>query len=194
MIANLASSLGVWTWWILGVVLLALEIFAPGNVLVWFGIAAIVTGILAFFVELPWQTEALIFVALAVVMALVGRRYFARESKHSEQPLLNERAARLVGQSFVLSEPIVDGQGRLRIDDTNWRVTGPDLPSGTRVRVTGKDGAVLSVGAVLATTPTGASLGRICRQARACASPARTAPSCRSAPRRGRARSARTRK
>jgi membrane protein implicated in regulation of membrane protease activity len=145
--SGIVSSLGVWTWWILGVALLALEVLAPGNVFVWFGIAAILTGILAFFVDLPWQTEALIFVALAVVLAIAGRRYFARTAKKSEQPFLNERAARLIGQSFVLAEPIVDGKGRLRIDDTHWRVTGPDLPSGTRVRITGNDGAVLSVGA-----------------------------------------------
>jgi inner membrane protein len=143
---GLVSSLGVWTWWIVGVALLALEVFAPGNVFVWFGIAAILTGILAFFAELPWQTELLVFVVLAVVLAVAGRRYFARESGKSEQPHLNERAARLIGQSFVLAEPIVDGKGKLRIDDTNWRVTGPDLPSGTRVRITGNDGAVLSVG------------------------------------------------
>jgi membrane protein implicated in regulation of membrane protease activity len=145
--SGIVSSLGVWTWWILGVALLALEVFAPGNVFVWFGIAAILTGILGFFVELPWQTEALVFVVLAVILAIAGRRYFARDSKRSEQPLLNERAARLIGQSFVLAEPIVDGKGRIRVDDTNWRITGPDLPSGTRVRVTGNDGAVLSVGA-----------------------------------------------
>jgi inner membrane protein len=144
---GIVTSLGVWTWWILGIVLLALEVFAPGNVLVWFGIAAILTGILALFVDLTWQTEALVFVVLAVVLAIAGRRYFARESKKGGQPLLNERAGRLIGQSFVLVEPIVDGRGRLRVDDTNWRVTGPDLPSGTRVRVNGNDGAVLIVGA-----------------------------------------------
>jgi membrane protein implicated in regulation of membrane protease activity len=143
---GIVSSLGVWTWWIVGVALLALEVFAPGNVFVWFGVAAILTGILAAFVELPWQTEALIFVVLAVLLAIAGRRYFARASGKGEQPLLNERAARLIGQSFVLAEPIVDGMGRLRVDDTYWRVTGPDLPSGTRVRVTGNDGSVLSVG------------------------------------------------
>jgi membrane protein implicated in regulation of membrane protease activity len=146
MILDLIGSLGAWTWMIIGVVLLALEIFAPGNVFVWFGVAAIATGLLAFAVELPWQTEALVFVALAVLLAIVGRHYFAREGTRSEQPLLNERAARLIGQSFVLAEPIVGGQGKIRIDDTNWRVVGPDLPSGTRVRITGNNGAVLSVG------------------------------------------------
>lgn len=148
MILDFIGSLGAWTWMILGVALLALEIFAPGNVFVWFGVAAIATGVLAFVVDLPWQTESLVFVALAVVLAIVGRHYFARETARSEQPLLNERAARLIGQSYVLAEPIVDGQGKIRIDDTNWRVVGPDLPSGTRVRVTGNNGAVLSVGTV----------------------------------------------
>jgi membrane protein implicated in regulation of membrane protease activity len=146
VILDLANALGPWTWWIVGVILLGLEIFAPGNVFVWLGIAAILTGILGLAVELPWQTEALVFVVLAVVLAIAGRRYFARETTKSEQPLLNERAGRLIGQSFVLGEPIVDGQGRLRIDDSNWRITGPDLPSGTRVRITGSNGAVLSVG------------------------------------------------
>ena len=146
MILDAVNSLGGWTWWILGVILLGLELFAPGNVFVWFGIAAILTGILALAIDLAWQTEALVFVVLAVVLAIAGRRYFARDSGKSEQPLLNERAGRLIGQSFVLTEPIVDGHGKVRIDDTNWRVTGPDLPSGTRVRVTGSNGAVLSVG------------------------------------------------
>ena len=72
--SGIVTSLGVWTWWILGIVLLALEVFAPGNVLVWFGIAAILTGVLALFVELTWQTEALVFVVLAVVLAIAGRR------------------------------------------------------------------------------------------------------------------------
>ena len=71
------------------------------------------------------------------MLVIAGRRYFAARRSSSDQPLLNERAGRLVGQAYVLAEPIVDGHGRIRIDDSNWRVTGPDLPSGTRVRVTG---------------------------------------------------------
>ena len=58
-------------------------------------------------------------------------------------PLLNERATRLVGQSYILGEPIVGGNGRIRVGDTTWRLTGPDLPSGTRVRIVGHDGSVL---------------------------------------------------
>jgi membrane protein implicated in regulation of membrane protease activity len=147
MILDLINQLGAWTWFIAGIVLLGLELLAPGTFFLWFGVAAIITGVLALFTDLTWQTETIVFVVLAVVLVLVGRRYFARDASRSEQPLLNERAARLIGRDYVLAEPIVDGQGKLRIDDTNWRVTGPDLPSGTKVRVTGHDGGLLSVAA-----------------------------------------------
>jgi membrane protein implicated in regulation of membrane protease activity len=148
VIADLVEKLGAWNWGILGVVLLGLEIFAPGSFFVWLGIASIVVGILAAFVGMAWQVEVILFVVLAVVFVLIGRRLFARDATPGEQPFLNDRARRMVGSIHVLHEPIVDGQGRLKIDDTRWRVTGPDLPSGARVKVVGADGAVLTVAAV----------------------------------------------
>ncbi len=141
------GGLGAWNWIILGLILLALEIAAPGNFLLWFGLAAIVTGGIAFLADITWQIEGLIFVVLAIVLLIGGRRYFAQRGSQSERPFLNQRAFGLIGRSYVLSEPIVNGQGRIRIDDTNWRVTGPDLPSGARIKVVSADGAVLGVAA-----------------------------------------------
>jgi membrane protein implicated in regulation of membrane protease activity len=145
MIGNAIEWLGAWTWWIAGVVLLILEILAPGTFFLWFGVAAIVTGIVAMIHDFGWQTELILFAVLAVVFAVVGRRYFSYDSRRSDQPLLNERAARLIGRDFTLAEPIVGGMGKLRVEDSSWRISGPDLPSGTRVRVTGHDGALLTV-------------------------------------------------
>jgi inner membrane protein len=141
---QIIDDLGPWTWWIAGLVLLALEIFVPGNVFVWLGIAAIVTGAVALLGAFGWQVDLIVFGVLALALVIVGRRYFARAAG-SEEPLLNQRATRLIGAVHVLSEPIVDGRGRLRIADANWLIAGPDLPSGTRIRITGHDGSVLSV-------------------------------------------------
>ena len=145
MVMEFIEGLGAWAWWVLGAVLLAIEVFAPGNVFVWFGVAAILTGTLALFTELSWQTELIVFIALSVVLVVAGRRFFASRMESSDQPLLNERAVRYVGKTFVLAEPIIDGTGRIRIDDTQWRIEGADMPSGTRVKVAGVDGTVLSV-------------------------------------------------
>jgi membrane protein implicated in regulation of membrane protease activity len=145
MIFETIRQLGPWSWWVVGLILLALEIVVPGNVFVWFGIAAILTGALALFTDWGWQAELIVFVVLALVLVIVGRRAFSRDAETSEQPFLNERANRLVGGTHVLTAPIVDGQGRIRVDDTNWRVTGPDLPTGTRVKVVSADGSLLAV-------------------------------------------------
>ena len=50
-----------------------------------------------------------------------------------------------MGRTFTLERPIVDGRGRLKVDDTMWLVEGPDLPAGTRVQVTGVDNTLLRV-------------------------------------------------
>lgn len=138
-------GLGPWTWIIAGLILLGFELLAPGVFLIWFGIAALITGAIALMTDLSWQTDLIIFVVLAVIAVFVGRRYFSGPGK-SEQPLLNQRAVRHVGTVHTLAEPIVGGQGRIRIDDTQWRITGPDTPSGERVKITGVvDGSVLAV-------------------------------------------------
>ncbi len=139
------GQLGPWGWIIAGLVLLGVEILAPGNIFVWFGVAALITGGFVFVTDFGWQVDALLFVVLAIVLVIAGRRYFSWHRSPSEQPFLNQRAAGLIGRNSVLAEPIVGGLGRIRIDDTTWRVTGPDLPSGTRIKVVSADGAVLAV-------------------------------------------------
>jgi hypothetical protein len=63
----------------------------------------------------------------------------------SDQPFLNRRAEAFVGRVFTLEKPIVDGTGTVGIDDTVWRVSGPDTPAGSRVKVIRVDGAALYV-------------------------------------------------
>ena len=145
MVIELVQDLGAWTWLIVGVALLALEIAAPGAFFLWFGLAAIVVGVLALLVDVPWQAQLIIFIVLATLVVIVGRRYFSRSGDETVSTGLNQRGRRLVGTIVVLSEPIVDGKGRVRIDDTTWRVVGSNMPSGTRVRVVHADGALLSV-------------------------------------------------
>ena len=149
MFDNLVVELGPWSWWLLGLVLLAAELVLPGFFLVWIGLAGIIVGALsllfwddAFWV---WQLQWLVFAAVAVIVALLGRRYFYNNNQVTDEPFLNQRGASLVGRTATLEEPIVNGRGRIRLGDTLWRVSGPDLPAGTRVRVTTAQNAQLVV-------------------------------------------------
>ncbi|MCX5520715.1 NfeD family protein [Kaistia defluvii] len=145
MIVDAVRQLGPWSWWILGLLLLGVEVLAPGAFFLWFGIAALIVGALALMVVVSWQAQAILFVALALLLVILGRRFYSSARRPGDQPHLNQRAARLVGGVYPLAEAISNGHGRIRIDDTTWSVTGPDLPAGTRVRVTGFDGSVLKV-------------------------------------------------
>jgi membrane protein implicated in regulation of membrane protease activity len=140
MIERIFTELGPWNWMVLGFVLLILEILVPGVFLLWIGIAAILVGALTWQLShvgfWVWQAQVLLFLVLSVISAYVGRQVMARAGGQSDQPLLNRRAEQLIGRAATLAEPIADGRGRIRIGDTYWLVSGPDLPIGTRVRVT----------------------------------------------------------
>ena len=139
MLERIFTELGPWNWMVLGLVLLTFELFLPGVFLLWIGIAALLTGALS--LQLwgagfwTWHVQVLLFLALAIVSVLVGRRIMQSRGDESDQPLLNRRADQLVGRTATLIEPISNGYGRVQIGDTIWRVAGPDLPAGTRVRV-----------------------------------------------------------
>ena len=141
-------SLGTWNWLIFGFILMALELLAPGVFMFWLGLAALLVGLLSFVINPSWQTQLLMFAVFAVA-AVPAWRYFARSegSRSQTNPFLNKRTEALVGREFTLERPIVDGTGTVRIDDTVWRVAGPDAPAGSRVRVVQADGASLTVAA-----------------------------------------------
>ena len=149
MLADMVYQLGPWTWWVLGLFLLAAELIVPGVFLVWIGIAALLVGALSLLfwndVFWAWQLQMVLFAILSVAAALLGRRYVYQGRHTTDEPFLNQRAAGLVGRTTVLGEPILEGRGRIRLDDTYWSVTGPDLPTGSRVRVTASDGSQLAV-------------------------------------------------
>ncbi len=130
---------------ILAAVLFVLELVAPGIFFMWFGLAASVTGLIMFRYDISWQWQLIWFCGLSLASVLIVYRYLRKHPLESEQPLLNRRADQLIGHSFDLVDPIVNGRGSIHSGDTIWRVEGPELPVGTAVKVVGADGSVLKV-------------------------------------------------
>lgn len=139
------TSLGAWSWFVLGVLLMGLEIAAPGAFMLWFGLAAVAVGALTLLVDWDWQAQLVTFAVLALVAALVGRALQKRYGTVADVPFLNRRGEGHVGRRLTLAEPIRQNQGRVVINDTVWRVRGPDAEAGEDVIVVGSEGAVLVV-------------------------------------------------
>jgi inner membrane protein len=146
MIQDAFISLGAWAWIILGVVLIGVELLAPGAFFLWLGLAAIATGLLDAVLDLSWQASSLLFALLCVAAVILGRA--VTRSKTQTEPRteeLNQRGQSLVGRVFTLEAPIKDGEGRIRVDDSSWRVTGADRFAGAKVRVVRIEGSTLIV-------------------------------------------------
>jgi membrane protein implicated in regulation of membrane protease activity len=146
MIAEAFIGLGAWAWIILGVVLIGVELLAPGSFFLWLGLAAIVTGMFDALLGLSWQAAALLFALLSVGAVILGR-YVTRSKTQpdTEAAPLNQRGQSLVGRVFTLETPIKDGEGRIRVGDSSWRVTGADRFAGAKVRVVRVEGSTLVV-------------------------------------------------
>ncbi|MGH6762423.1 MAG: NfeD family protein [Phyllobacterium sp.] len=149
MLQRIVNELGPWNWIVLGFILLLLELMLPGVFFLWIGVAALIVGTIAVLVGsaagFAWQMQIVLFLVLAVVTALAGRKLIGARDSVTDEPLLNKRGEQLVGRYATLEEPIVNGRGRARIGDTTWRINGADAPAGTRVRVTGFDQGALTI-------------------------------------------------
>jgi membrane protein implicated in regulation of membrane protease activity len=134
-----------WLWAIGGILLLILEMFAPGVFLIFIGAAAIATGAFTLLFDLELPAQLALFAIYSVLATMAGRRVYANKEENSSDPLLNDRSARLVGRIVTAVEPIDDHGGRVRVGDGEWSARGGPAKPGERVRITGIDGNCLRV-------------------------------------------------
>lgn len=144
---ELLNEVTFWHWMILGVVLIIAEALVPGAVLLWMGVAAIATGLVELLLpNLGWQIQCLVFALFSIVSVYFGRAWMKKRADQNDHPTLNKRGADYIGRRFVLADPVVNGIGSLRVDDTSWKlVAEEDFPAGTKVVVTGMQGMSLIV-------------------------------------------------
>lgn len=135
-----------WHWWVAALVLLVIELLVPGFFFLWMAAAGFVTGCLLWLMPfISVDAQLGLFSALSV-LAVVAWQYYAK--KHpmvSDQPLLNRRGAQYIGRVFSLYEPIVNGQGKIRVDDSIWKVHGEDCDLNTKVKIVAIRGTVFDV-------------------------------------------------
>ena len=140
------NQLQFWHWLVLAVLLTTIEVFAPGTYFVWMGVSAALVGLLLWFMPaLGWELQVLGFALLSLTSVVLWRYVQKRHPLQTEQPLLNRRGEQYVGRVFTLQEPIVNGHGKIRVDDSIWKVQGEDCDAGTRVVVSSTNGVVLMV-------------------------------------------------
>ena len=135
-----------WLWIAAGLLLVGIEAVVPGLFLLWVGLAAVATGLIAWLVPLSPTVQLMLFAMLGLLLILIGHSIQNRQSRDvTDSPFLNERGQSLLGMVYPLETAIVNGVGSVRIGDSVWRVTGLATDAGTMVRVSGIEGSTLLV-------------------------------------------------
>ena len=143
---ELLSSINFWHWLIVAVILLSVEMMIGAYYFLWMGIAAaIVGGIMYFMPSLPWLAQVIVFTVLSLSSFILFKKYQKRNPVISDQPALNKRGQQYVGRVFTLNEPLVNGIGKVKVDDTTCKVSGEDMAAGAKVRVIAVDGTIFKV-------------------------------------------------
>ena len=140
------SHLVFWHWWILAIGMVILEVLAPGVIFLWLGIGAgLMGGILLFVPDLGWKWQLVGFAILSIASGIGGRVWMSAYDTETDEPNLNRRGDQYVGREFTLDGPIVNGVGKLKVGDSNWRISGGDMPEGCQVKVVSVEGITLRV-------------------------------------------------
>ena len=134
-----------WVWLIGGLALAAAEMLLPGVFLIWLGGAALFTGALTLGFGPPLFVQLALFAGTAVTSVLIGRHVTGAVPTISDDPLLNERTARLIGRTVTVVAPIAHGEGRVRVGDSEWIAIGEDAAPGDKVTIVGANGGRLKV-------------------------------------------------
>lgn len=135
-----------WHWFVVALALGVVEIFAPTAFIIWLAGAAAAVGVaLLVWPAMGGEYQFLLFAMISIAGVVIARFLFRRQEHAADGLHLNRRAEQYIGTLHTLETDIVNGHGRAQVGDSHWAVEGPDLPSGTRVRVTGVNGVVLKV-------------------------------------------------
>lgn len=132
-------------WWWFGFAFLMISIVAISalDFLLWLGMAGIILGVLTMiWPDMGWKLQFALFSLASVVLLLLWWKFW-RNPVSSDKPYLNQRGAQYIGRVFTLEKPIVNGYGKVHVDDTMWKVTGADRAAGEKVKIVGVNGVVL---------------------------------------------------
>jgi len=143
--ADFVGAENHWKWLSFAVVLGIAELFVPGIFLIWIAASAALVGIVTFMVGIGQATQLALFGALALGSVYSARRWYKDNPVESEDPLLNDRGARMIGTTVKIIEPVSATSGRAKVGDSVWPARGEPIATGKLARITAVTDGVIHV-------------------------------------------------
>lgn len=109
-------------WIITGILLCVIELFVPGLIIFFFGIGALVTGLICMIVDVPPGLQIILFVAISLMSLILLRKKFTQifQGKMSDiSP--NEMEDEFVGKRGIVVKAInLNKPGKVDFRGTTW--------------------------------------------------------------------------
>ena len=138
-------GLSPWHWLSAAVLLLVIDMLIGSYYLLWVSFAAFLVALLQWVFGFGWEAQMVVFSVTSVLSVIAWYVYDKKRDKTKPRPTLNKRGHQYIGRTFQLSDAIINGVGKIKVDDSSWKVKGEDAPIDTPVKVTDIDGTVLIV-------------------------------------------------
>ncbi|MXP49051.1 NfeD family protein [Pantoea sp. Eser] len=102
--------------------------------LLWSGLAAVMVGIIEWFIPFSWTAQGSMFAVLTLVCVFLWYRWMRYREARQVPNTLNQRGSQMIGLQLILESALQNRTGHVRIGDSSWRVQAEqDLPAGTPV-------------------------------------------------------------
>lgn len=133
--------------WVIGGLLLIVELLVTTGYALWGGIVAVVVGMLAWLCPyLPMLLSWIVFFIFTLLSAYIWWRWIQKHNRSLGYKRLNDPPRSFLGLSTVVTTEIVNGFGRIKVRDSTWiAACNCDLPVGTQVRIIDVNGIVMIV-------------------------------------------------
>lgn len=145
----LFETWNMWSWMVLGIVLMIAELFVPGTFMIWFGFGALLTGLtILFFSALSITAQLFIFSVMSVICVAFGIFIYAKIFGPNKDNDRNKKtgAHRYIGNTYTVCENFKNGRGKITVGDSVWiALSDKNFKKGDDVTVTNVDGTQLIV-------------------------------------------------
>ncbi|MCB0700228.1 MAG: NfeD family protein [Chitinophagales bacterium] len=133
-------------WFLIGLVLILLELVVPGLVLVFFGVGAWVTALVCLFLEPSLNTQLFIFLISSVTSLALLRRAIKRKYMDIGSPE-GELEDEYIGQTAVAITGFGAGTlGKVLFKGANWEaISDQPVTEGQQLKITGYKSIRLTV-------------------------------------------------
>ena len=147
MVEFLSTNLIWWHWIVLGLILVVSEIFAPLFIVIWFGLSAIIIGLLDLVFNTSFMTELFLWTILSVVFLTLWFMFFKDKtiSKSGQSDFT------LGTQGIVIQNIEANQKGKVRFDtpvlgSSEWfAVSDEEIEVGASIHIVDVKGQLLKV-------------------------------------------------